>query len=159
MAPSMLADGPPVTTPADLRHYPLLHEDNRDGWSEWFKAAGCNDLEPHRGSIFPDAALAAQSAVLGHGVALGCRLLTWPDFSANRLVAPVDFEIPGGTYWLVAPDFERLGEPAKAFAEWLTEAIAKEIASITASMPAADEGSAIPPRGRKRPRLSSAASR
>jgi LysR family glycine cleavage system transcriptional activator len=142
MAPSMLAEGPPITTPADLRHYPLLHEDNRDGWSDWFRAAGVNDVE-QRGSIFPDAALAAQSAVLGHGVALGCRLLTWPDFSANRLVAPVDFEIPGGAYWLVAPDLERLSEPARAFAEWLTEEIEKDIGSITATVPATGEGRAI----------------
>ncbi|MDQ2704804.1 MAG: LysR substrate-binding domain-containing protein, partial [Pseudomonadota bacterium] len=158
MAPSMLAEGPPITTPADIHHYPLLHEDNRDGWSDWFRAAGVDDVEPQRGSIFPDAALAAQSAVLGHGVALGCRLLTWPDFSANRLVAPVDFEIPGGTYWLVAPDLERLSVPAKAFAEWLTEEIEKDIGSMTASMPPTGEERANPPQARKRIR-SSAASR
>jgi LysR family glycine cleavage system transcriptional activator len=137
MAPSVLADGPTIRTPGDLRHYPLLHEDNRDGWSYWFKAAGLNDVEPHRGPIFPDAALAAQSAVLGHGAALGCRVLTWPDFSTGRLVAPVDFEIPGGAYWLVAPDFDRLGEPAKAFAGWLIDEIAKDIGTIEAATPPA----------------------
>lgn len=152
MAPSTLAGGPPIIKPADLHNYPLLHEDNRDGWSDWFKAAGLKDVEPHRGPIFPDAALAAQSAVLGHGVALGCRVLTWPDFSTGRLIAPVDFEIPGGAYWLVAPDFDRLGEPAKAFAEWLMNEIAKDIGSIEAA-------AAAPHREGSRLRRRSAASR
>jgi LysR family glycine cleavage system transcriptional activator len=149
MAPSMLKNGPPVAGPADLVNYPLLHEDNRDGWADWFKAAGVADVEPRRGSIFPDAALAAQSAALGHGAALGCRVLTWPDYSSGRLVAPVDFEIPGGAYWLVAADFGRLSEPARAFAEWLTEEIAKDIAVIDNAL------SAVQSRARKR----SAASR
>jgi LysR family glycine cleavage system transcriptional activator len=139
MAPAMLAAGPPVTSAADLLHFPLLHEDDRDGWADWFKAAGAGATEPRRGPIFPDAALSAQSAALGHGVALGCRLLTWPDFSAGRLIAPVDFDIPGGAYWLVASDFDRLGEPAKAFAEWVAEEIARDLGVIDAATPSADE--------------------
>jgi len=126
MSPALLASGPPVRRPEDLRHYPLLHESTRDGWADWFRAAGLGDMEPPRGPIFPDGALAAQSAALGHGVALGCHVLSGRDLKAGRLVAPLDFEIPTGAYWLVAPDFDRLSEPARAFADWMAEEIAKD---------------------------------
>lgn len=125
LAPSLLAAGSPIRTPSDLLRYPLLHVDNRDGWSEWFKAAGA-DVEPQRGPIFPDAALSAQSAVLGHGVALGCWLLSGPDLRAGRLVAPFDIAVPCGAYWLVAPDFARLSEAADAFSQWLVDELRRE---------------------------------
>jgi len=129
LAPSMLAAGPPLEKAADLRHYTLLHVDNRDGWSDWFRAAGCNDMEPGRGPIFPDSALAAQSAVRGHGVALGCWLLSGADLMAGRLVAPIDCKLPAGAYWLVAPDLDGLSEPVAAFADWLCEELAETLAS------------------------------
>jgi LysR family glycine cleavage system transcriptional activator len=125
LAPSTLASGPPIVSPADLCNYTLIHEDNRDGWSDWFREVGVKDVEPQRGPILPDAALAAQSAALGHGVALGCWLLCGPDLEAGRLVAPFPAEMPYGAYWVVAPDFDRLGEPAKAFAEWLFAEVRK----------------------------------
>ena len=82
----LLESGPPLAAPSDLRHYTLLHVDNRDGWSEWFKAAGVQDIQPARGPIFPNSALAAQSAALGHGVALGCWLLSAEDLTSGRLL-------------------------------------------------------------------------
>jgi LysR family glycine cleavage system transcriptional activator len=123
LAPSMLESGPPLAAPSDLRHYTLLHVDNRGGWSDWFKAAGVDDIEPARGPIFPDSALAAQSAALGHGVALGCWLLSAEDLTSGRLLAPLDYQMPAGAYWLVAPDFDNLSEPAAAFAAWVRDEI------------------------------------
>ncbi len=119
LTPSLLASGPPIKCPADLLHHTLLHEDNRDGWTDWFRSAGLEGVEPHRGPIFPDAALATQSAALGHGIALGCWLLCAADLTAGRLIAPFPGEMPFGAYWLVAPDFDKLGEPARAVADWL----------------------------------------
>lgn len=119
LAPSVLAQGPPLDSAADIARYTLLHEDNRDGWTDWFRSVGVDGIEPHRGPIFPDAALAARSAVLGHGVALGCWLLCAADLAAGRLIAPFPGEMPFGAYWLVAPDFDKLSKPAKAVADWL----------------------------------------
>ncbi|MEQ1954448.1 transcriptional regulator GcvA [Mesorhizobium sp. CN2-181] len=133
MAPGLLASGPPVLSPSDLCRHTLIHEDNRDGWSDWFKEAGVKDIEPQRGPIYPDAALAAQSAALGHGVALGCWLLCGPDLEAGRLVAPFPREFPYGAYWIVAPDFAKLGAPAAAFAGWLLAEVAEERAVAEAT--------------------------
>lgn len=125
LSPALLAAGPPIRTPADLCHFTLLHVDNRVGWSEWFKAVGV-DVEPQRGPIFPDSALSAQSAMLGHGVALGCWLLSGSYLRAGSLVAPFDTSVPCGSYWLVAPDFGRLTEAASVFSQWLVDELRRE---------------------------------
>ena len=126
VAPSLLSGGPPLTSPADLASYPLLHVSDRDDWTSWFRSVGVDDVELQRGPIFPDSALTAQSAALGHGVALSCHLLSGSDLESGRLVAPFPTEIAYGAYWLVAPDFEQLSEPAAAFADWLVAALDAE---------------------------------
>jgi LysR family glycine cleavage system transcriptional activator len=121
LSPALLANGAPLRQPADLSRYTLLHEENRNGWALWFRAAGIEEVEPQRGPIFPDAALATQAAILGHGVALGDMLLNGQDLREKRLVRPFDVEVPFGAYWLVARDLKALSEPAQAFAEWLRD--------------------------------------
>jgi len=121
LAPDLLASGIPLTSPADLRHYTLLHDYNRDGWAIWFQAMGLPDLAVQRGPLYTDAALAMQAAKLGHGVALGDRILNGADVRAGLLVRPFEMEIPYGAYWLVAPDFQRLSRQAEVFADWLVE--------------------------------------
>jgi len=119
LSPELLASGPPLREPSDLRHRTLLHEENRNGWSRWFKVAGIFDVPPQRGPIFTDGALAAQAALLGHGVALGDIALISRDLGAKRLIRPFPVAVGYGAYWLVAPDFRKLSEGAKAFADWI----------------------------------------
>ncbi|WP_202315017.1 MULTISPECIES: LysR substrate-binding domain-containing protein [unclassified Mesorhizobium] len=121
LCPALLASGPPLMEPADLRHYTLLHEENRDGWLCWFEEAGMAEASPARGPIFPDGALAAQAALLGHGVALIDPLMVSRELREEDLVQPFEVEVPWGAYWLVAPDLAALSEPASAFAAWLKE--------------------------------------
>ncbi|MCY0725742.1 hypothetical protein OVW19_28795, partial [Klebsiella pneumoniae] len=40
LSPALLASGPPLEKPIDLARYTLLHEENRQGWTRWFEAAG-----------------------------------------------------------------------------------------------------------------------
>lgn len=119
VSPALLGTGSPLAGPADLASHMLLHEENRDRWSLWFQATDAGDLAAQRGPIFPDGAVAIQAAVLGHGVALGDTLLAGRELESQQLVRPFETEVPDGSYWLVAPDFDRLTEPARAFADWL----------------------------------------
>jgi LysR family glycine cleavage system transcriptional activator len=41
------------------------------------------------------------------------------DIRLGILVRPFDVEVPYGAYWLVAPDFQSISRPAKAFADWI----------------------------------------
>lgn len=119
LAPSLLAAGPPIRTPADLLRYTLLHDDERAGWTAWLEAAGVEGRASTRGPVFNDHALVIQMAMRGQGVALGDVPLLAEDIAAGRLIAPFPLSIGTGGYWIVAPDLDALGGAARAFAEWL----------------------------------------
>ncbi|SFK51452.1 LysR family transcriptional regulator, glycine cleavage system transcriptional activator [Mesorhizobium albiziae] len=127
LAPGLLASGPPLGSPVDLRHYTLLHEYDRKYWATWFQAAGLPDFASQKGPVYPVAAQAIHAAKLGHGVALCDLVLDGEDIRLGTLVRPFEIEVPDGAYWLVAPDFRRLSRPAKAFADWIVQ----ELASAT----------------------------
>ena len=119
LSPDLLATGAPLSSPADLRQYTLLHDFNRDGWARWFEVAGLPEMAQQRGPIFPDSALIMQAAKLGHGIGLGDRFMEATDLEAGTLVRPFDIEVQYGAYWLVAPTFCELGPAARAFADWV----------------------------------------
>lgn len=119
MMPCLLADGPPLDTPADLLAYTLLHEENRGAWQRWFAAAGMPDVSLGRAQIFTEGNLVLQAALRGHGVALVDRAFAAEDIAEGRLVQPFDLSIRYGAYWLVARSFKRLSPEAQAFRAWL----------------------------------------
>lgn len=119
-SPALLASGPALECPADLRRYTLLHEENRQGWARWFEAAGAaEDAAAARGPLLADAALSKQAALLGHGVALGDLLLVREELVSGTLVKPFETNVVCGAYWLVARNLRKLSEPAEAFADWI----------------------------------------
>jgi len=124
LAPSLLAQGPPLETPADLVHYTLLHEEDREYWARWFREAGLPDLAVRRGPVFRDATLAIEAAVLGQGVVLGDPILTGDDVAAGRLAQPLAQIACFGAYWLVTPEGGPQSPGAIAFARWLLEEMA-----------------------------------
>ncbi|MBZ9677192.1 LysR substrate-binding domain-containing protein [Mesorhizobium sp. ES1-1] len=120
LAPALLASGPALEKPADLIHYTLLHEENRQGWARWFEAAGVPaDAAPARGPMLADASLSRQAALLGHGVALGDLSQIGDEIASGVLIKPFDIDVASGAYWLVARNFKALSEPAAAFADWI----------------------------------------
>ncbi|MBZ9843552.1 LysR substrate-binding domain-containing protein [Mesorhizobium sp. CA5] len=120
LSPALLASGPPLEKPIDLRHYTLLHEENRQGWARWFQTAGVPaDAVPARGPMLADVSLSKQAALLGHGVALGDLLQIGEDLASGALIKPFDIDVASGAYWLVARSLRNLPEPAKAFADWI----------------------------------------
>jgi LysR family glycine cleavage system transcriptional activator len=120
LSPALLASGPPLERPVDLRHYTLLHEENRQGWARWFQAAGVpTDAVPARGPMLADVSLSKQAALLGHGVALGDLLQVGEELASGTLIKPFDIDVASGAYWLVARSLAYLPEPARAFADWI----------------------------------------
>lgn len=108
---------PPI--PADLLRHTLLHEDRRDVWQQWFKAAGLASASAERGLVYTDAGLTLQTALRGEGVALVEEWLVADDLRSGRLIRPFDISIPYGAYWIVARRFDRLPASAMAFVTWL----------------------------------------
>ena len=87
-SPNLLADGPPLRKPADLRHYMLLHDEFREGWRTWLAPQQVEDIDLTKGLSFTDEHLALQAAIEGLGVALAHDLLAERDILAGRLVYP-----------------------------------------------------------------------
>ncbi len=124
MTPDLLASGPSLASPADLSRHTLLHEANHDGWALWFRASGLPDFALEPGLVYADAAHALKAAKLGHGIALGDRVMEGDDFRGGTLVRPFKLAVPYGAYWLVALDFQLLSRPAKDFAGWIVAELA-----------------------------------
>ena len=119
LAPSLLATGAPLSTPADLQQFELLHEENRQGWSDWFRLAGVAEAGGDRGPMIADGALVLQSVLRGHGVGLADLEFIREDLQAGRLVRPFEARLPYGAYYLVARSFKTLPRPAAALADWI----------------------------------------
>ena len=119
-SPGLLANGPPLSRPEDLRHHTLLHEDNEHYWREWLTAAGAAEVEVGRGPRFDDGHLALAAAGAGQGVALTDDALAAAELAEGRLVRLFATEI--GTdkaYWLVYPPAAATRPKVAAFRAWL----------------------------------------
>ncbi|TPN88479.1 LysR family transcriptional regulator [Mesorhizobium sp. CU2] len=125
LSPALLASGPALRRPTDLRAYTLLHEENRQGWTRWFEAAGVTgDTPSERGPILADTSLSKQAAMLGHGVALGDLMLVSEELASGALIKPFETNVVCGAYWLVGRSLGSLSEPAAAFANWVRDEFA-----------------------------------
>ena len=110
--------------PADLVNYPLLHQRDRSGWREWFRAAGVGPIDDDIGTVIDDANLVLQTALDGQGVALGILPFVDTDLASGRLSRPFQLSVdPGSAYFLIYTR-QSLEKPAvKRVRQWLLEQI------------------------------------
>lgn len=124
-SPKLLKGGPPLETPADLKHYPLLHDVNRpDVWRQWLTAVGETSIDPERGLKLETTNLAVQGALQGLGIVTVNPTLVRPELEAGTLVEPFGFHLAvDNGYYLVYPT-GREGRPRlRAFEAWLIEMV------------------------------------
>ena len=92
-----------------LARLPLIHDESADrravqipNWSNWFKAAGVDDVDLRRGLRFNSADHALDAAGEGAGVLLAHDILAYDDLRTGRLVIPVKLALkPGRAFHLV----------------------------------------------------------
>ncbi|NQW01019.1 MAG: transcriptional regulator GcvA [Rhodospirillales bacterium] len=119
-SPKLLAEGPPLNTPNDLKHYTLLHDDMREDWRMWLMAVGATEVNPTRGPGFKHSNFVYQAAVVGDGVALGRSVLVADELEQGRLVKVLDFALPANyAYWIVSPRAATDNPKVKLFRDWL----------------------------------------
>ena len=125
-SPQLLANGPPLRTPADLPAHALIHDQavERDPlvptWSMWLKAAGVTNVPAITGLSFNNMHLALDAAISGHGVVLAQSTIAAADLAAGRLVRLFSLALPDqfAFYIVTAPGaLERL--KVRAFRDWL----------------------------------------
>ena len=106
---------------AELAEAPLIHEESRQQWTDWFEAMGFKPRTELRGPRLWDANLGFDAALAGQGVALVTRLTAGAEVDDGRLVEILSSAVRlGGYYTLAAP--QRVGDPVLArFLRWLAE--------------------------------------
>lgn len=120
-----LLNGPiPLREPADLARHTLLHDELRQEWDLWMRAAGIEGLDISRGPSFSLWDLAFQAAIAGQGVALGRSTLVGEYLRSGKLVKPFHISSHSrfGYYLVCLP--ERAHEPKiAALRAWLKDEI------------------------------------
>lgn len=124
-SPKLLENGPPLESPADLRHYPLLHDVNRpDVWRQWLTAVGETSIDPERGLKLETTNLAVQGALQGLGIVPVNPTLVRPELEAGTLVEPFGFHLAvDNGYYLVYPTGRESRPRLRAFEAWLIEMV------------------------------------
>ena len=127
-APALLADGPPLDTPADLARHTLLIDDVADcggeppTWSYWAEMAGVSLPKPQNMRKFGQSNMVVQAAIEGYGVALGRSPLVEAALADGRLVAPLRQEVRSQySYWLVCDRTALRSDRLQTFRAWLLE--------------------------------------
>ncbi|MFB9069247.1 LysR substrate-binding domain-containing protein [Pseudofulvimonas gallinarii] len=106
----------------DIARLPLIADMARQGWRDWFSAAGHRGVRLADMHTFVDSTDALQAAVCGLGATLARERIVAPWLADGRLVRLPGPVLPGRfAYYLVHPAHRRLSEPAALFARWLHE--------------------------------------
>lgn len=120
LSPRLLA-AETISLPLDLLTLSRFHEDSREDWRSWFKAAGVVQPDADRGTVFNDSAVMFQAALAGQGAMLADDLLAKSAAERHELIRPFNITIHSGSYWLVSRNFDHLSENAKRFVDWLQQ--------------------------------------
>jgi LysR family transcriptional regulator, glycine cleavage system transcriptional activator len=126
-SPKLLSGRNPLRKPSDLGRFPLLHVNDRQGWSQWLDFAGITGVDPSRGPVLNQASMAIDAAVDGQGVVLARTALAAWDLIGGRLVRPFDLAMPVSyAYWIVCPKTVAKLPKIVAFSEWLLAEAAED---------------------------------
>jgi LysR family glycine cleavage system transcriptional activator len=121
--PALLAAGPPLRTPEDLKAYPIVRTVSpivTDDWPMWLQQAGA-EIEVFSDEIYCETLGFSMNAILeGLGIGIGRALLVRDDLASGRLVAPFALRCPSyaGYHVLSRPDRSALPK-VRVFKQWL----------------------------------------
>ncbi len=115
-SPVLLKSLPPMKSPGDLQHAPLIRT-ALEPWRPWFQAAMLDWPEPVQGPKFQDLGLIYEAALKGHGVAL-CRLSLVRDWLQTDTLRPVFnvFSRPDNQYYALT---NSKSQEVRLFVHWL----------------------------------------
>jgi LysR family glycine cleavage system transcriptional activator len=111
-----------IREPTQIPALPLISDLARQGWHDWFRAAGVHGATLRERLVCSDSTDALRAAAEGLGAALAREKIASPYLARGelqRLPGPV---VPTRwNYYVVYPSHRRLRPPAQAFLDWLLE--------------------------------------
>lgn len=109
-----------IETPRDIARLPLVADNARQGWPDWFRVAKVRGIALDERYRFTDSMGALTAATLGLGPALAREHIVQPFLAAGSLARLPGPEVPARwAYHVVHPAHRRLREPARLFVDWL----------------------------------------
>lgn len=109
-----------VARPEQIGTLPLIRDLARQGWSDWFRAAGVDGAAFTERHQFVDSTAALQAAVCGLGAVLARRQIVEPYLARGELVRlPGPVATSRWNYYVVYPSQRRLRPVAQRFVDWL----------------------------------------
>jgi DNA-binding transcriptional LysR family regulator len=115
-----------LRTPADILAMPLVADLARQGWPDWFRAAGVHGVRLDERYRFVDSTGAMLAAAAGLGVALARDRIVRPWLAAGTLVRLPGPVLPARWgYYVVHPSHRQLRGPVQSFVRWLLDDVAE----------------------------------
>jgi DNA-binding transcriptional LysR family regulator len=111
-----------VASAGDVARLPLVSDNARQGWPDWFREAQVRGITPDERFRFTDSTGALEAASTGLGAVLAREHIVAPYLANGRLV-----RLPGPAvrarwaYYVVVPTHRRARPAARAFVDWLLE--------------------------------------
>jgi len=131
-SPSMLEDGEPFDSPGELAAHTLLqvYPSEKDWWT-WLEKNGVEGVDPDSGLQFDSYDMALNSAMQGHGIALGMEPFVIHDLDAGLLVEPLPERrvFARGNWYLACRKEKANADKIAKFRAWLLEEVRKDPAT------------------------------
>lgn len=122
-APTLLANGHAINTPADLQYHTLVHSEvNLISWRDWAKQHDVAGLDLKQGLSFDRSFMSISAAIDGLGVVLESALLVERELASGKLVLPLGADPALLTFHRLLYLESKAHLPKMvAFKEWLFE--------------------------------------
>ncbi|PRA56798.1 LysR family transcriptional regulator [Pseudomonas sp. MYb187] len=128
-SPALLRGRPPLHGPADLAHYPLLHDitawrgsSEFAEWEFYLQGIGAGGLDVRRGHTFNRNHLTIEAAIAGIGVAIARRTLLNDELERGALIVPFGSAIANHKRYVLHYPPGGLAHPGvRAVHDWLVE--------------------------------------
>lgn len=106
----------------DLEHFTLLHCDRGEEWRKWLGVAKGGSLHRYNNLKFPNALLAVEAAIRGHGVALASHITVSHLLNAGKLIVPFRESVfsPNQMY-ITTERAVPSKDPSRTFVAWASE--------------------------------------
>lgn len=119
-SPAFLREHGPFDNPARIAEVPLLHDENREGWYQWFLEAGVNWPANESWPVYQDFNLLVTAAIAGHGVAL-CPVDAYRfEIQRGDLIVLSDIAVDRDAAYFVSYR-QTAGPSTTDFVDWFTD--------------------------------------
>jgi LysR family glycine cleavage system transcriptional activator len=109
-----------VACAADIAKLPLVSDLARQGWHDWFRAAGEHAPKLDERYHFSDSTVALNASAFGLGAALARERIVAPYLTSERLVRlPGPPLVARWNYYVAYPNHRSLRPAAQDLVDWL----------------------------------------